>query len=266
MKLKNKFMPAMLLAGLVAFTSCEKNEQDVMNPTIKQGSIAQVLADSTEVTSYVYSGSNVSQINNFEELTGAQESIEKFVYDASGRVLESSMHAGSNNALLSEQKYAYNSKGLLTSTTTNYYSSGNIEYSVFTGYEYNSDKKLEKKSVYEGTSADSPLRSYTTYEVLPNGNYSQEKQFVIDDTDTAKLFSTITYSFDTNVNPFYKVAGPGTASSPNNLIASTSLVHGSKKSFTYSYTYQYDERGYPVQQTIVNPSGKREIYRFLYTN
>ncbi len=259
-------MPAMLFAGVVMLSSCEKNEQEVMNPEFKQGAITQVLADSTEVTSYIYNGNSVSQINTFNELSGELESFEKFVLDASGKVIQSTTHAGSNNTLLSEQRYNYNSKGLLANTTTHYYSSGKIEYSAYTAFEYTADKKLKKKSVYEGTTKDGLLKSYTTYEVLPNGNYSQEKQYVIDDENIAKLFSTTTYSFDTHSNPFLKIAEPGTASSPNNLMASTSLIHGSKKTYEYSYSYQYDERGYPISQAVVSPSGEQEVYKYLYSN
>ena len=259
-------MPAMLFAGVVALSSCEKNEQDVMNPTFEQGTIAQVLVDSTEVTSYNYNGSSVSQVNHFNEATGELESFEKFVFDASGKLIKSYTHAGSNHTVLSEQNYNYNNSGRLANSTVSYFRGGKTEYSTYTSYDYSSDNKLEKKSSYEGSSAEGKLKSYTTYEVLPNGNYSQEKQFVIDDEGTAKLFSTTTYSYDTNTNPFFAIAEPGTASSPNNLVASSSLVHGSKKTYEYSYTYQYDERGYPTSQTVVSPSGKREVFKYLYSN
>lgn len=259
-------MPAMLLAGVVALSSCEKNEQDVMNPTFEQGTIAHVLVDSTEVTSYNYNGSTVSKINHFNEESGELESFEKFVMDASGKMIKSFTHAGRNHSVLSEQTYNYDSKGLLANTVVNYFNGGKVEYSAYTAYEYSSDNKLKKKSAYEGSSEEGKLKSYTTYEVLPNGNYSQEKQYVLDDEGSAKLFSTTTYSYDTNTNPFFEIAEPGTASSPNNMIASSSLIHSSKKTYKYSYSYQYDERGFPTSQTVVSPSGKREVFKYMYSN
>ena len=259
-------MPAMLLAGVVVFSSCEKNEQDVMTPTFEQGSIAHVMVDSTEVTSFNYNGSTVSQINHFNEESGELESFEKFVTDASGKMVKSSTHAANNHAVLSDQTYTYDSKGQLTNSATNYYAAGKVEYSAYATYEYNSDNKLEKKSVYEGATKDGELKSYTTYETLPNGNFGQEKQFVIDSEGTAKLFSTTTYSYDTNSNPFHTIAEPGKASSPNNIVASTLLVHGSGKTYKYSYTYQYDERGYPTSQTVVSPAGNRQTFKYAYSN
>lgn len=266
MNLKSKFIPAMLFAGVIALSSCEKNEQEAMEPTFEQGTIAHILVDSAEVTSFKYNGNTVSQINNFNKENGELESFEKFVMDASGKLIKSSTHAGKTHATMSEQTYSYNSKGELENTNTRYFNNGKLVYSSHATYEYNSDNKLTKKSVYEGDSKDGKLKSFTSYEVLPNGNFGQEKQFVIDDEESAKLFSTTTYSYDTNKNPFFEAAEPGKASSPNNLVASSTVVHNSKKTYAYTYSYQYDERGYPTSQAVVTPSGSREKFTYVYSN
>lgn len=268
MKLKNKFLPAMLVFGVVAFSSCDKKEQDTLEPEFEQGTISQIMADSSEVTSYDFAGKQLSQINYYNKATGKLESFEKFVYDAKGKLIKATTHSGSNQAALSEQAYTYNDKGMLTTTASSYFNGGKIEYSSYSKYEYTTDKKLKKKSVFEGTeSADAAAkaRSYTTYEVLPNGNYSLEKQYVIDDKGQSKLFSTTTYSFDTTHNPFFEFAEPGTNSSPNNLLASSMLVHGSNKTYKYTYSYTYDDNGYPVSQTVTKPNGDRETFTYVYS-
>ncbi|WP_439880043.1 hypothetical protein ACSX1A_12835 [Pontibacter sp. MBLB2868] len=268
MKLKNNFLPAMLMFGVVAFSSCDKREQESLEPEFKQGAISQIMADSAEVTSYDFAGKQLTQINYYDKATGKLESFEKFVRDAKGKLTTATTHAGSNNAVLSEQAYTYNDKGLLTTTTTSYFNGGKVEYSTYSKYDYTADKNLNKKTVFEGVESGDKAgvaKSYTTYEVLPNGNYTQEKQFVVDDKGQAKLFSTTTYSYDTNQNPFHEFAEPGTASSPNNMLASSMLVHGSKKTYKYTYTYQYDDNGYPVSQTITKPNGTRETFTYVYS-
>lgn len=266
MKLRNKFMPAMLFCGVVALSSCDKQEQESMEPELEQGMISHILADSAEVTSYSFSGTQVSQINHYDVKTGELESFDRYERDGKGRVLKSSMHAGQNQALLSEQAFHYDNSGQLVKTDMTYYNGSKVEYTAHATYEYDAQDKLQKKTVHEGSGDKAVVKSMTVYEVLPNGNFTQEKQYVVDDNKEVKLFSTTTYSYDASINPFHEVAEPGVASSPNNLVATTTLVHNSKKTYKYNYAYTYDERGYPLTQSVERPDGKRLSYRYLYSN
>ncbi|MBC5775353.1 hypothetical protein H8S95_14835 [Pontibacter sp. KCTC 32443] len=267
MKLKNRILPAMLFFGVVAFSSCDDKEKDALQPTFEQGAISHVMADSSEVTSYTYAGKELSQINYYDQETGELESFEKFVRDSKGNIIKKTTHSGANHALLSDEDFRYNEKGQLTQTTTSYYNGSNLEYSAVTTFDYNSKKELKKKTVYEGKDVKSAkLKSYTTYEVLPNGNFGQEKQYVVDSKNKGKLFSTTTYSYDTNQNPFHLHGEPGATSSPNNITAASTLVHASKATYRYTYAYKYDERGYPTSQTTTLPSGETETFTYMYSN
>ncbi|WP_242926980.1 hypothetical protein [Pontibacter vulgaris] len=264
--MKNRFLPAMLLFGVVALSSCEKTEQDEATPLLEQGMISHVMVDSAEVTSYNFSGSQLSQVNHYNEESGKVESYEQVERDSKGRIQKIRSHAGNTHALLSEETYTYNDKGNLDKTTTAYYTGTKVDYTSYATYEFNAQNKLEKKSVFEGTDENAQLKSYTTYAVLPNGNYTQEKEFVVNAKGEPVLFSTTTYSYDANTNPFYGYADPATTSSPNNILSSRAEMHGTGKVYTYSYSYEYDERGYPTSQTVTNPNGKRETYTYLYSN
>lgn len=261
-------MPAILFCGVVALSSCEKNEQESVDPEFEQGMISHVMADSSEVTSYAFAGKQLSQVNHYDTKTGKLESFDKYERDGSGKLVKSSTHAAGNHALLSEQKYTYNAHGLLSKTEMAYYKGASLEYSAYATVEYDKDNNLKKKSLYEVSNdkKEATPKSYTTYEVLPNGNYAAEKQYVIDDKGQTSLFSTTTYSYDSNQNPFHAFAEPGSASSSNNIVASSALVHNSEKTYKYTYTYTYDERGYPLTQTVVTPTGKRESFNYLYSN
>lgn len=265
MKLKNRFLPAMLLFGVVALSSCEKSEQESATPEFEQGAISQVLADSSKVITYNFAGQAVTQINHYDKESGELESFEKFERDAKGKLTKATTHAGANHALLSEQVYTYSVKGILEKTTSTYYNNSKVEYSTYATYSYNEDRTLEKKTVFEGSDANAKAKSYTTYDALPNGNYTQEKQYVVDDKGNARLFSTTTYSYDSNHNPFFEISEPGTASSPNNLIAASTAVNGTDKVYKYTYSYKYDAAGYPVSQTVVNPNGDRETFTYVYS-
>ncbi|MHC2991020.1 hypothetical protein OB13_05270 [Pontibacter sp. HJ8] len=267
MKLKNSFLPAMLFFGVVALSSCEKSEQNEADPTFDKGALSHVMMDSSEVTSFRFAGKQLTQVNHYDKESGEIESFEKFERDDKGRLVKATSYIGKSQAIMSEQVYTYNDKGELSKTNTAYFTDGKPDYNTYATYEYDAAKKLSKKSVHEGTEGkEGVLKSFTKYEVLPNGNYSQEKQYIVDATGLAKLFSTTTNSFDANQNPFHEFAEPGTASSPNNLIRSTAVVHNSKKTYTHSYLYKYDERGYPISQTVTSPNGKSQTFTYMYSN
>ncbi len=266
MKLKNRFLPAMLFFGVVALSSCEKTEQDEAMPLMEQGMISHVMVDSAEVTSYNFSGNQLSQVNHYNEETGKVESYEQIERDSKGKVQKIRSHAGDTHALLSEETYTYGDNGNLNSTTSSYYTGTRVEFTTNTTFEFNADNKLVKRSVFEGSGENAQLKSYTTFEVLPNGNYTQEKEYVVNAKGEPVLFSTTTYSYDANINPFHGYSNPATISSPNNIISSRAEMHGSGKVYTYTYSYEYDERGNPTSQTVTGPNGKRETYTYLYSN
>lgn len=267
MKLRNQFIPAMLI-GVVAFSSCEKQETESLQPELAQGAVSHVLADSVEVTSYNFVEKQLRQINHYDQETGALESVERYERDGRGRPLEINIVAAPNNSLLSKQAFTYAPNGQLSKSEMTYYNAGNLEYAAYATYEYDAQERLKKKSLFVETGTDkaSKLNSYTLYEVLPSGNYVREKLYVIEDNHTAKLFSTTTNSFDSRTNPFQEISEPGTASSPNNLVASTTVVHNAKKTYKYTYSYTYDERGLPLTQTITQPNSKQQTYKYLYSN
>jgi len=260
----------MFFFGVAALSACEQNEQESVNPSAilqAEGQISHVMLDSAEVTSYNFAGRQLSQVNHYNKETGELESSEKYERDPKGKVLKASTYAADGQTLLAQQAFTYDSNGLLSKTFTSYYNGNTVEYSSYTTYEYNASKSLVKKSFFEGKEgAAATAKSFTTYEVLPNGNYGQEKQFVLNSKGEAELFSTTTYSYDTNKNPFYAFAEPGKASSPNNMIASATEVQGSKKTYNYKYAYEYDAQGLPVSQTTTTPNGKNETFAYLYSN
>ncbi|MBF9253979.1 hypothetical protein I2I11_11810 [Pontibacter sp. 172403-2] len=271
MKLKNRILPAMFLFGVVALSACEQNEdQDSVSPNAvlqAQGQISHVMLDSAEVTSYNFANTLLSQVNHYNKETGELESTEKYERDPKGKVVKASTYAADGNTLLAQQAFTYDSNGLLNKTLTSYFNGNAVEYAVYATYEYNADRKLVKKSFFEGKEGiAAAAKSFTKYEVLPNGNYGQEKQYVLNSKGEAVLFSTTTYSYDTNKNPFYAFAEPGKISSPNNLIAASTEVHASKKTYNYKYTYDYDAQGLPISQTVTTPKGKSETFAYLYSN
>jgi hypothetical protein len=268
MKLKNRFMPAMLLFGVVALSSCEKNDQESAKPSFDQSNTAlsHVMLDSTEVTSYQVNGQRLSQVNHYNSQTGEVESFDKYERDNKGRLVKSTTHAAKGQVVLVEQNHTYDNKGQVSNTVAVYFTGGKPEYQTYTTYSYDAANKLSKKSVYEGADDKGRLKSYTSYEALPNGNYAQEKQFVIDGSGTAKVYSTTTNSFDSNPNPLHAFAEPGTASSVNNLVRSVTEVHNSKKTFTRSYTYEYGDNGLPTSQTLTLPNGKTQKFTYVYSN
>lgn len=266
MKLKNSFLPAMFVFGAVALSSCEKNDHESAKPTFDQGTLSHLMLDSAEVTSFKVEGKQLNQVNHYNPETGEVESFDKFERDNKGRMIKSTTYAGKGQTVLTEQHYTYGDKGELSKSVATYFTGGKPEYQTYTTYSYDAANKLSKKSVYEGTEDKGRLKSFVTYEVMQNGNYAQEKQFVIDGTGTAKLYSTTTNSYDANPNPLHAFAEPGAASSPNNLVRSSMEVHNSKKTFARTYSYKYDDSGMPISQTVTLPNGKAQTFNYVYSN
>ncbi len=258
----------MLFLGVAALSSCDRNDEESVVPTVATaGQISHIMADSADVTSYNFAGAQLSQINHYNKETGELESFERYEHNSDGKVVKASTYTGDTHTLLAVQEFTYDNKGLLSKTQSSYYNGNKVDYTSFATYEYSTDNKLSKKSVFEGTEGkDAEAKSYIAYEVLPNGDYSQEKQYVLNSKDQAVLFSTTTYSYDANKNPFYAFAEPGKASSPNNLIAAVTQVHASKKTYKYQYAYQYNEQGSPISQAVTTPNGKSETYTYQYGN
>ncbi|MBD1396886.1 hypothetical protein H9Q13_06895 [Pontibacter sp. JH31] len=263
--MKSRFLPAMLVFGVVALSSCERSEKEAAQPSFDQGTLSHVLMDSAEVTSFNFAGKQLIQINHYNKETGEIESFEKYERDNKGRLVKASTFAGNSKQVLSEEAHTYNDRGELSKSISTYFLGGKPEYQSYTTYDYDAAKKLSKKSAYEGTEQKGALKSFTTYEALPNGNYGQEKQFVVDRTGAAKLYSTTTHSYDSNPNPFHVFAEPGIASSPNNLVRSSTVIHNGNKTLTKSYTYKYDESGYPISQTMTLPNGKTQTFTYMYS-
>ncbi|EJF11247.1 hypothetical protein O71_04506, partial [Pontibacter sp. BAB1700] len=267
MKLKNSFLPAMLVFGVVALSSCEKNDhEESAQPTFDQGALSHVMLDSAEVTSFKVAGKQLSQVNHYNQETGEVESFDKYERDNKGRLIKSTTYGGKSQTVLTEQHFTYSDKGELSKSVATYFVGGKPEYQNYTTYSYDAANKLSKKSIYEGTEEKGKLKSFTTYQAMPNGNYAQEKQFVIDGTGEAKLYATTTNSYDSNPNPLHAFAEPGAASSPNNLVRSSMEVHNSKKAFTRSYSYKYDDSGMPISQTVTLPNGKSQTFNYVYSN
>lgn len=263
-------MPAMLLFGAAALSSCEKNDQESVMPSFDQSSsassLSHILLDSAEVTSFQVAGQHLNQVNHYNPQTGEVESFDKFERDNNGRLVKSTTVAAKGQSVLVEQVYTYGDKGTLSKAVATYFTGGKPEYQTYTTFAYDAANKLSKKSVHEGADESGRLKSYTTYQALPNGNYAQEQQYVIDGTDTAKLYSTTTNSFDGSPNPLHAFAEPGTASSTNNLVRSVTEVHNSQRTFTRAFTYEYGENGLPTSQTATLPNGKTQKFTYMYGN
>ena len=139
MKLKNRFLPAMLVFGAVAFSSCEKRDQESAQPLIEHGTLSHVMMDSAEVTSYRVAGKTLSQVNHYNQQNGEVESFDKFERDNQGRLIKSVTYAGKGQVVLTEQHYTYGDKGQLKKSVSTYFAGGKPEYQSYATYSYNAE-------------------------------------------------------------------------------------------------------------------------------
>ncbi|MEA1888096.1 MAG: hypothetical protein U9N72_12895 [Bacteroidota bacterium] len=145
--------------------------------------------------------------------------------------------------------FDYDSNGKLVRKT---YKRPSVSHSEFSEYSWEK-KRIIRQTMYWMNE----VSGYIDYEYDNNGNLIKKEKYRVQSNDIPELVTTTEYEFDEMKNPyqsFKRLMTPGKDTNQNNITKETYITHievdpWSENISVTEYSYEYNERGYPV---IVN--------------
>ncbi|MBC9930924.1 hypothetical protein [Chitinophaga qingshengii] len=264
---------------ILVLTACRKKDNvGPTDPDYRNFSIASI----TDVPPFVYNGNQLVAIGN-----------EQFSYDGKGRIIGSRME-GQDTILGLIRRYVYKTTfkwvnnlcaGSVADSLYNYtadmdgkvinknFSSGDI----LSSYDYNpSSGQLNGLTLLPGKWTSAPYTSLK-YEYDAKGNISrvectQPSSIIGPGTGPGIDVYTITFEYDNHPNPFYTMYKKygmilpalqqfATQMTPNNPVK-MQLKVDPQLELTLTFSYEYNEAGYPVK--IISNGGDGKVTYITY--
>ncbi|MGV3587217.1 MAG: hypothetical protein ACO1OF_09465 [Adhaeribacter sp.] len=256
-------LSALLLCLLFAL-AC-KNDEDVVKPdkNLNTCLITKITFAGTDAITYEYDNQKrLKKANHAKDATSNENYYKEYDYDAAGRVTKESFKLA-DGTVFSYFAFTYNSKNLLEKIAFHTKAAGNTfkhEYDKI--ITYTSTNKIEQVKTLnpEGPATSYRLDEYT-YDA--NQNITKVQEYVVN--GAAKVNDVTTaYTYDNQNNPYrgatYLGLGAETISK-NNIATEKETYHLSDLTKNYTYTYEYNEKGYPTKQTRQSDTNTLEIIR-----
>lgn len=250
----------MLVFASLALFSCSKDDDDGKtakpnnpnNPDNPNGNtcivtrfIEEISPVSDRTVNYEYdSHGRIIKISDRED--GIQKGYQTVEHNAAGKV--SQVNHFSNNKQYAYAVYDYNNDGLLIKSR--YYSDmkePTFTLLFFKTYEYNTNKQLIKLNELN-TSPPYNVSGYSEI-TYPSATTAISRYYVINN-GIPELETTAEYTFDDKKSPILLlgVLYDYYAISTHNIV-SVKYTEASGESTTFTYTYQYNEAGFPTHKT-----------------
>lgn len=254
------FLPALVLIGFVAITSCKKDNDDAVNPSKQSCTLdrkigkAPSAADSTQLS---YDSDN--------RVTKSQR------FNSTGTSQEYTLYTYSSNKITEKN---YNTAGTLTSQVE-YHLNGNnnAQYSVYTSdgsdyanadttwYTYDSGKHNTRRVTKNTTVVVVPISTYDTTWYTYTGENLTKKEVK---QNGGAIITTI-YSYGSD-NAYSEFLTPE-SSTARNLYGDyseklpTSMTEGST---TTSYIYEFNSEGYVTRKRaqVSGTTNSDESYKY----
>lgn len=169
----------------------------------------------------------------------------KIFYNSSGNVTNIKYIDPSDSL---QREYIYNADNLPDTV----YFVRNSKKETYTKYEYNSDKKLIKRSEFGVGNATASSYNAISY---PGPGQSKEMLYILDNTGNPVLESTTIKTYDDKKSPYTSLGFyyDQILVSGNNILTYASTDHSDGVTHTLTYSHNYNTEGYPVQ-TIAPPT------------
>lgn len=239
--------------GALAFalTSCS-DEENSENPILPENYILPKKSVYTEgkdkfETVFVYDGNKI---------VSATSLTSKTVYTYTGDYI-TKREDFSDGKIISKEEYIYDDGKLGRIIYTNVSEGVTSVNSVFYSYDGNTIAY----TYYHNDNDGNPIRGNEGVLTYSGGNLVKKREL----GKTLSAVSEVTYEYDTKNNPYKNILGYnlliGSTNLVNNITKSTSYlvyvdpVFGEmKNTFVFSYTYEYNDKGYPTKKVQSNSS------------
>lgn len=253
---KHIFLPALLLMGITAITSCKKDNDDAVNPSKQACTLDHKTTSADSIQSTYDSENRVIKQQQFNN-TGGSQSYTLYTYSSS-KIVEKN----------------YNISGTLTSQIDYYLNANNnAQYSVYTTdgsnytnadttwYTYDSGRHNTRRVTKHTTVVVVPFSTYDTTWYTYTGENLTKKEVK---TNIGSVETTV-YSYGSD-NAFSEFLAPE-SSIARNLYGDysdklpTSKTEGST---TTSYVYEFNSEGYVTRKKEVEAGITQRDDRYYY--
>lgn len=251
----------MMLVAAVAFASCKKSESGGGNPPPSGKKLIKTEISAEEYSVFDYNGDGaLTKVTDYEE--GTISSIANFVY-ANKKVTEAAYGSGE------KLRFTYSGDNI---DTMKIYSNTGV-YAGFVKYTYNGNK-INQQSFFYGEEGNFMEMQRLKFTYSPSGNVATQTMEVLDiESSQWIVYGKTAYTrYDNKINPLSlsslailgKIAG---VVQKNNVEEEKYYQADNTLSETRTYTYTYDNDGYPtaVTEKVVAEDGEfTQTTKFIY--
>lgn len=264
MKKNLNFISGIFLAFLLLMSSCDDDNNNP-NPSGGDTCFVTKMQGGNDKTEFVYSNDLLTRVNYDSASTGASGYI-NLERNASKQIIKGQMFEANGNSDV-YVTYEYDNNGSVAKA--NYFikdsGSSTFENLFYVGYEY-TNKVLKKTTINFdfGIGAFIPV-SATEYTLDAKGNITKTMQYEVNVANPfgpMQLKGSTEYQYDDKKNPLqvlsYLLIDPQTYSlavsalSGNNITAKVAKDENGATTSSQTYTYEYNEAGYPTKQTTTS--------------
>ena len=236
---------ALLLITVLGEQCSTQKSVDLVIPPCFPTAIATTSTGVSSTIVYTYNSGNLVTATKTTTTAAGQAAITDvaYTYDGEGNIITASESIGTGS--IGTRSCTYNTNKNLAEET---HTTGGILESRVT-YHYNSTQQLISVdyTLFAGAGSSTSTSTYT-YPTPVGRNPT---------TITSSSGSTTTYTYDTKPNPL-KVLFVSTQ--PDNNITKVTITAGGSATNITTYTYQYDNNGFPTARTGSNGETKAYTY------
>ncbi|WP_299251447.1 hypothetical protein [uncultured Cytophaga sp.] len=256
---KQFLLPALILSGIVAFTSCKKKDNDnAVNPSI-QTCMVNYATNGNDSIKVTYDNQNrVTKYQLFDKSNNDSKSYSLFTY-TTNKIIEKQYD--DNSEFTNEINYYLNANQNVGYSMS--YDGSNVNEADTTWYTYNANQQNTRRVVKNTSSIITiPIITYDTIWYTYSGNNISKVDKKIDNGN----IETTVYSYGT-VDAKSEFLAPEQGSVITNLYGKTSEklpISKTEGSNTSTYVYNFNSEGYVIRAQTLNGGNVDADFRIAY--
>ncbi|QHT67953.1 hypothetical protein GXP67_15550 [Rhodocytophaga rosea] len=225
--------------------------------------VTKMTVAGTDVITYQYDSQKRLQKADYSGDATEDNYFKEYAYNAAGRVIKETFKSDDGGDL-SYFTFEYDGNNLLSKIA--FYSRNAPTNAIVHQYnkviDYNVSKQVVKVSTYAPDNSTTPYR-YDTYTYDANQNVSKIQEYTQHSTGAVNDVSS-EYTYDSKKNPNLGATFLGVGAethSRNNILSEKVTYYLSGLTKNYTHTYLYNEKEFPVKETVNTGSESYQVDR-----